>query len=546
MHSGPLVRALRRSLLLLPPLCLASCEPGQPSTPPVKQPPLVTLTVPEPNVVGAALRLQLSVTGCEAVSKLEVYDGTDLLKTVGYTGEPTPVELSAQELRYTRGVPARPSLMAKATCSDGREGSSQSQPAVFLPVAFVQEPLNANGQVVTDFFVADGRGDSVAFIGCGVDGTGRSRLYRVNARGEVLIDKAMPFPCTPWTAITERHPTTGKRWIWTPNQGAAAFDQQLEFSGRTSDQNNGVDLLVVGPDGDAVIWDERRDATPSNMQRLGHNTPFEVKWKLEGTSTNAATRMYGIVLAEPRVRNNAQMVVPMWGLVTGEPLARVLVGELDYVRGLWTNIYQIEDRPTQVNFLPMPGPAVAFDPTGNLLFVARRVGNVHYVAACAATSSDYNGRCENVNNVRNQRWITVDLPDPILLLLPYAGGSRLAAIGQRRTWFINALDGQILNKNSRPLETSGTLVNAQAYPGRGSDFYLLTAPPATSANRPYPVELLATDAAEQGELIRYEAGGGGSLAAALDDEGRLWMRVGRRLVRPLPLSEYRAARGPTP
>jgi hypothetical protein len=546
MLPGLPVRAPRRSLLLLPLLCLASCGPGQPSTPPVKQPPLVTLTVPEPNVAGFSLRLQLSVTGCDSVSKLEVYDGTELLKAVSYTGDPTPVVLGRSELRYARGIPARPSLIAKATCADGREGTSQSQPAVFFPVAFVQDPPNANSQVVTDFFVADGRGDAVAFIGCGVDGTGRSWLYRVNSRGEVLKNKAMPFPCTPWTQITERHPVTGKRWVWTPNQGAAAFDEQLEISGRTTTDNNGVDLLAVGPDGDAVMWDERRDATPSSMRRLGHATAFEEKWKMESTSVNAANRMYGIVVAEPRIRNNAQMVVPMWGLVSGEPKARVLVGELDYARGVWSNIYQIEERPAPNNYLPMPGPAVAFDPTGNLLFVARQVGSVYYVAACAATSSDYNGRCENINNVRNQRWITVDLPDPIVLLLPYAGGSRLAAIGPRRTWFINALDGQIISKSNQPLATSGTLVTAQVYAGKGSDFYMLNAPPATGTNRPYSVEILATDAAEQGELFRYEAGGGGSLSAAMDDDGRLWMRVGRKLVRPLPLSDYRAARGATP
>lgn len=540
------MRAPRRSLPLLSLLCLASCEPSQPPTPPVKQPPLVTLTVAEPNVAGFSLRLQVSVTGCEAVSKLEVYDGTELLKSVSYTGDPTAVELGASELRYTRGIPARPSLTAKATCSDGREGSSQSQPALFFPVAFVQEPPDANSQVVTDFFVADGRGDAVAFVGCGVDGTGRSWLYRVNSRGEVLQRQAMPFPCTPWTSITERHPVTGKRWIWTPNQGAAAFNQQLEISGRTSDENNGVDLLAVGADGDALMWDERRDATPSTMQRLGHSEAFRVKWKMENTSVNEATKMLGVVVAEPRIRNNTQMMVPMWGLVSGEPKARVLVGELDYDNGLWTNIYQIEERSAPNNYLPMPGPAVAFDPTGSLLFVARQVGNVYYVAACAAASSAYNGRCENINEVRNQKWKTVDLPDPILLLLPYAGGSRLAAIGQRRTWFINALDGQIISKNNQPLATSGTLLTSQVYVGRGSDFYLLNAPPATGSSRPYPVELLATDAAEQGELLRYEAGGGGSLAAALDDDGRLWLRVGRKLVRALPLSEYRTARGPTP
>ena len=70
-----------------------------------------------------------------------------------------------------------------------------------------------------------------------------------------------------------------------------------------------------------------------------------------------------------------------------------------------------------------------------------------------------------------------------------------------------------------------------AQPTTGSTFYMFNSAAWEEGDvPPYPVEIIATDAAEKGELFRYRVPGG-SLYGALDDSGALWLRVGSRLVK---------------
>lgn len=55
-----------------------------------------------------------------------------------------------------------------------------------------------------------------------------------------------------------------------------------------------------------------------------------------------------------------------------------------------------------------------------------------------------------------------------------------------------------------------------------------------------PVELFGVDQSTVGEgreVFRYQVSG--SMGAAVDDEGRLWLRTGQKLLQALPTSEYR-------
>jgi hypothetical protein len=100
----------------------------------------------------------------------------------------------------------------------------------------------------------------------------------------------------------------------------------------------------------------------------------------------------------------------------------------------------------------------------------------------------------------------------------------------------------VLNKDQKPLSPTGALVARIAQPGPGSAFYLFTSPVSSfDGKTPFPMEIIATDAAEKGELYRYQVPGG-SLSGALDDSGALWLRVGRKLVKPLALEQYRLVR----
>ena len=80
----------------------------------------------------------------------------------------------------------------------------------------------------------------------------------------------------------------------------------------------------------------------------------------------------------------------------------------------------------------------------------------------------------------------------------------------------------------------GALYTTGVQPGQGRDFYFLNGSGAAGS---LPVELVAVDAPENGELLRFSTNGS-SLMAGVDESGQLWLRVGPNLVRPLPLIEY--------
>ncbi|HLM43725.1 MAG TPA: hypothetical protein VK458_07645, partial [Myxococcaceae bacterium] len=225
MPTPSSTRALLRPALLLPLLAVA-CDPTPPPTTPDL--PQVGIILDDPSTVSTSFKLGITVSGCEQVRSLELLDDNTLLKQVTYTTNPTPVELAMNEFRYTRGIATPLALSARVTCADGRTNVSQGQVATFFPVAEAISPLGTNDQVVPDYFIADGSGANVTFIGCVRESNG-SGLYKVTknpADKETRV--SMEIPCTAQTVITDRKPAgTGWRWVWTPNQGLFAIDSQF-------------------------------------------------------------------------------------------------------------------------------------------------------------------------------------------------------------------------------------------------------------------------------------------------------------------------------
>jgi hypothetical protein len=133
--------------------------------------------------------------------------------------------------------------------------------------------------------------------------------------------------------------------------------------------------------------------------------------------------------------------------------------------------------------------------------------------------------------------------------VPYAAGTRLAAIAAQQAWFLDTTNGAITNKGGASLAAEGGLVVLQVQSGappNAQAFYLLNgAPPQAGLPAPQPLEIVATDDPTKGELYRYQVSAG-SLSVAIDESGTLWMRVGGSLVRPLTLNEYRQVRPVTP
>jgi hypothetical protein len=292
-------------------------------------------------------------------------------------------------------------------------------------------------------------------------------------------------------------------------------------------------MLSVGSDGDAIIWDLGANNIGKSLQRVSH-VDRNIKWKLAPENQNAVP---GFVIGPPLDRGNGTVVVPLWNNLIGSNSASILVGVLDYSTGAWVSDFTLVDDGFRIDGAT---PPVAFDPGGTLLYVATQLpSGTSYIRACIiGNTTTEQGRC---SNAANRRWTSADLTGQMALLLPFASGSRIAAIAAQQLWFLDAATGGVVNKDGRPLTPDGALVARIALPGPGSSFYLFTSgAPSDTQPIPYPLEIIATDGPDKGEVYRYQVPGG-HLAGALDDGGTLWLRVGRKLVKTLSLRQYREA-----
>ncbi|WP_309888700.1 hypothetical protein [Archangium sp.] len=520
MPTPSKTRALLRPALLLPLLAVA-CDPTPPPTTP--ELPQVGIILDEPSTVSTSFKLGITVSGCDQVRSLELLDDNTLLKQVTYTTTPTPVELAMNEFRYTRGIATPLALSARVTCADGRTNVSQSQVATFFPVAEAISPLGTNDQVVPDYFIADGSGANVTFIGCVRESNG-SGLYKVTKNPADKESRVtMEIPCTAQTVITDRKPAgTGWRWVWTPNEGLFVIDSQFR-AGPVF--RLAVDRVTVTPEGDALAYDD-------TLRRM---------WRISRTATtNTALWINdktGPILGEMVFSGNGTTAVVPLGIGFGESSTsgQIQVRTLDYATGQWLGEPSVVDTLSNIN--PGAVPPVAFNASGTQLFITVQTGTGANLKACAISGGTPG--CDGAN----LKWRTATpLQGSMVALVPYANGSRVAAVAAYHTWFLDAATGQVVNKGGLSISPTGALVPRQVLVGAASVFYLFnSALPQAQVPVPAPVEIVATDLAERGELFRYVIPGS-SLSGSTDDAGTLWLRVGRKLVRPLTAEQYRQVR----
>lgn len=164
------------------------------------------------------------------------------------------------------------------------------------------------------------------------------------------------------------------------------------------------------------------------------------------------------------------------------------------------------------------------------------------MVACATSL----GLCEG----QAQVWTTATVPGELRLVLPFASGNVLAAVGPYHTYFLNAQTGAILNLGGKAIAPSGSQVIVGVQPGLGGDFYVLAGPDLGATATAHPTEIIAVDSPSSGELWRLQYGSGTQAGAAMyigmDDIGQPWIRAGNDLLELWSTLEYRNARGPTP
>jgi hypothetical protein len=525
-HPFPKRQALRAALLLASGLS-ASC--GDPKRPSIPDPPQVTLTVPEGNVVDKVLKVVVTVSGCEKVSKLSLNDRDTPLKTFPYTEGTVTLELTPADIPFpTVGMAANLSLNAEAVCDDDRKNRSQPQAATWFPVAQVKTDPQ-NGAPFNYPLAIEGSGSNAAFISCGQPTNGVPTLYRLSANGEVRAQQ-MPTTCTPETVITAPSPQ-GNRWVWTPGVTAFSLDSGFNITAR-SNPNVLVSALTVMDNGDAVVMDRNilRRLSQSDSDSLG--VAREV-WNYEPPQI-------GPLIAPPWVRSGSPSVLMHATLITTSNASRadLIINEVDPATGAFITRRTLRNILGTGNTFPVP--AGAFSDDGNTLYLAFPVGTDQgQVVACVTTGDGCTGS--------TARWTSPVLGAEIERLVPYAGGSRVAAVGAQRTWLLDDTNqGSIRNKDNASVDANGALTVLHVLPGRvgTNDLFLLAGPARRQGDAPtLPMEIIALDQAPSGqarELYRYQVPV--SMGAALDFDGRVWLRTGGKLAQALPTSQYRAFR----
>lgn len=501
--------------LALAGLSLSGCGGGRAGETP-DSPPRVSVSVPGASYAGITLPFSVTVTGCARVEALSVFDGENFLKPLTYQEPSVSGELAANEIPYSTGIAAKLSLTAKATCDDGREATSQPQPVSFLPVAQITPPPAGSTQTVTDVFNVEGGGANTSFIGCTGNANATASLVRVNLAGaELNRQDAMPVGCNNSTQYTDRNAVSKTRWAWTPSLGAMSLDDGL---GITSFYQSPINFLGVGPDGDAVIYDDSR-ATIQRLPKTANGTT----WQLSTFTQNT------IVLGNPIVQSNGRVALAYFPYALGSQQGPINVSVFDYATGVQQGTASLMTYAFGALTDPNPPPAF-FNPAGTSLYVAVRTpdGNT-IVYAC----NPYANGCDT-----SPQWKSATLKGKIVTIVPFADGTRLAAVASNYVWFLDAASGTVLNKGGVGIVPTGSYVVQGVMAGKATDFYILTGANKQGA---LPVEVIMVDDPSRGELVRFETQES-SLMLGVGDDGQAWLRLGNKLVKPLPLAQYRQVR----
>ncbi len=496
------------------PLCL-SCGGG--GTPPpaagIANPPRVSVKVAEGTVIAPSITVTVEANGCDVISQLEVFQGTRSVAKVPFTQSPMEFTFQKEDLRYEKVV-GPISFGATATCSDGRVGEAVPTSARFFPVVTAKDGTGGE-LVVPEAFYAEGSGTSVSFLGCTQTASG-PRLVRVNREGAVLAQQSGgDLGCTLRGYPTERDATSGKRWWIEPAGGVFAVNDALQVSAQFKDT---ISAAAIGTGGD-LVFNIARSAEPFRLRRISHVNGSE-PWKSGAIGlpiagpvvVEASGGFRDVLIASQNTQGTGQtrdVLVERFNFGNGDKTAEVIIKTVGNAVGGVT-----------------PNFAAAFSTDGSVLFFTEPSGSGSHVLACLAIPA--NGQpCTSLNG--NQLWSGPTASEEIRLLAVHNGGNRLVVATPSLMTVVATSNGTTLRSEVRP---SGVLGVAGVLVGPQKELYLF------NGVSTLPQEIVAFDDSSAEEAFRFDVPGG-SLWADTDDSGKLWLRVGTKLVEPLPTLSYR-------
>ncbi len=536
---------------------LVACSGNQrPPDPPA--PPQVHITAPSLNVVGTSFTVKVTVTGCEVVQQIQIEQRKDPFKPAVYKGANTEVRIVPGDIaRFygAAGIAADLSLTARAFCDDGRDNRSTPIALKFFPVVSSIEPTMGRNIMLPDSFVAEGGvgNTPVTFVGCANVG-GMLGLVRMNTSGDLAGDcpctaapcgcnVSLPFGCNYFATISEK--VAGSlRWLYQPGAGAFAFDSNMNITGGIT--HDSFKMFVAGPDGDAMLWDGDTVAQNNSLKKIRRDQGIgsvtggpHIAWQAP---------LPGIVNGTPIFDPTTGIfLVPSWRLPGGN-LGVQTIQFVNYTTGNISGERQLVTQKFEFLQLMEP-PNVGFSPDARTIYISVPIMDSPTQSSVIACGTQGSGvGC-------TPRWRSPPLDGIVRFIIPFASGSKVAALSENKVWFLEESSmptaGSVLNPSGVPSAASGTLLVNGVQTGLSSDFYLLTAPPSPNVNTlTFATEIIAFDTPANGEVWRYALGGGGdtaqnALTMAIDESGAAWLRVGVNQVKPLTLEEYRTARGST-
>lgn len=525
-----------------------ACGSGSPSKPPLKDPPNVFLLVPNSNVIGTELDVQITVEGCDKVSSASIQsDDGAIAKPVTYdvaSGNGVPVAIGMSDVAHWKTIAGHFNLTATATCDDGRKSTSQAQPATFFPVAQVFSKADGSYVVPTAFY-AEGSGASATFVGCGVDGTFPA-IVRVDTTGTVLAKFDLPdaMDCNFFSSFTDPVTVAGKtiRWFITPalpgenHAGAVAFDATtLELTGIALDDSLAlIPALYIGvdSDGDAVVLKNDTTHTGDWIFKISHTNL---------TDTNKGT-LWTVGNLDPRTPQGNPVIsagtvwIPVREDTAGPSSSSSFeVEKRDYTNGALLNTNGTPQILLTEGYVDVaPNIPVTISQDGTIAYLPYDTFNggqwtgYFAVQACATLTGN-----ELTESCTSARFSNPALFGDGLAAVPFGPGySYVAAVSTQFTYFLNNTNGQPIGSTLSP---TGALVTTQIQPGKDQDFYILNGPGVGQ----WPLEVTGVDSPSTGELFRYSILAD-SLSIAIDDAKQPWLRISNKLVQLLPNSQYRS------
>jgi hypothetical protein len=538
-------------------LCLwiqvAAC--GGSSSPPTPNGPNVTLNIPDTQVAGTYLSLQVTYSGCAQTSSLTLLNNGAALKALPVgTGNSSSVQLALSDIPFkAAGIAAQLLLSAQLTCLDGQSATSTAVPVSFFPAQALY--ANADGSpYVPDVFYAEGSGSGVTFVGCALDANNNPELVRVNLSGQMVQQNdllaTLSLPCNDTTWFTSST-VGGVRWAVTPNQTAFAFNTNLDvvLQAQADEGFSCVDagtypdagaiprthtsVVVVPPLGSFFGVDNLGGALLATQLSAGQYAVMRFPVAAGSGPYTPPTWCTPVSLPQSAPQMNASGQVVLITAASNGTNASDLAQRLNASTGvpvgtttLWTFPYS-----------QLPGQAYAGLSTD---------GNTAYLPELSATTSgSFTLEARSVS-AATLDWQTAlnGVPEAFL---PSGDKSYVAAITNLGAYFLGASNGASVGlgqTGSLPALAPGLSASGQqlgvmsVQPGRSSDFYLLD---GTGAG--LPVEVVATDNPDAGELFRFTVSASTGVNLAFDDSGQLWLRLGNDLLQALPLATYRQLRG---